>query len=72
MPNGLLSSVYNNRPLKAGKNKDKTRFNFSKTENFELLNNQKRIKIVFLNQNMNSRYLSVLQWQNELFQKQSI
>ena len=72
MPNGLLSSVYNNRPLKAGKNIDKTRFNFSKTENFQLLKDQKRVKIVYFNQSMNSRYLSVLKWQNELFQKQSI
>ena len=72
MPNGLLSSVYKNRPISAGKNKNEIRFNFSKTENFQLLNNQQRIKIVFFNPSMNSRYLSVLKWQNELFQRQSI
>ena len=72
MPNGLLSSVYNNRPLSAGKTKSEIRFNFSKTENFQLLNDQKRIKIVFFNQNMNRGYLSRLKWQKELFQRQSI
>ena len=49
MPNGQLRNVYKNRVLKAGKNPGKARFNFSKTPNFELLENKKRIKIIYMN-----------------------
>ena len=42
------------RPLKAGKNPGKTRFNFKKVNKFELLDNQPtRIKIVYKNPKMN-------------------
>lgn len=70
MPNGLLKKVYLHRPLKAGKNADKTRFNFYKTSNFELLNNEKRIKIVYFKENMNKKYLNSLSWQYDIYKNQ--
>ncbi|MFA5333325.1 MAG: hypothetical protein WC376_02420 [Candidatus Nanoarchaeia archaeon] len=48
MPNGALYSHYGARVLKAGKNPDKTRFNFSEVSNFEKLDgDKKRIKVVY-------------------------
>lgn len=48
MPNGALEPHYKARVLKAGKNPNKTRFNFSQVPNFEFLNGEKkRIKIVY-------------------------
>ena len=39
-------------------------------QNFQLLKDQKRVKIVYFDQSMNSRYLSVLKWQNELLHRE--
>jgi hypothetical protein len=53
MPNGELEHHYGNRVLKAGKNPDKTRFNFSRVPNFELLDNHpSRVKVVYFDDNM--------------------
>lgn len=52
MPNGALSDQYENRPLKAGKNPGKIRFNYSKCHSFELLENQSRLKVLLWNENM--------------------
>lgn len=59
MPNGKLESYYKERPLKAGKNPGKVRYNFSEVYKFELLDkdlltqdNPKRIKIIYKNPNM--------------------
>lgn len=50
MPNGALSEVYKEKPLKAGKNPGKTRFNFKEVPNFLLLSNEKRrIRLAYLN-----------------------
>lgn len=46
MPNGLLEKVYGSIPLQAGKNKDKTRYCFSKTDNFISFEEEKRIKCI--------------------------
>ena len=55
VPNGKLEPHYKERPLKAGKNPGKTRFNFKEVNKFELLTNQpSRIKIVYTNPNMNN------------------
>lgn len=52
-PNGELSKHYKSRPLKPGKNKGETRYNFIKTQEFELLDDKpKRIKIVYINPSM--------------------
>lgn len=51
MPNGKLYKHYKERPLKAGKNTDKTRFNFSKVPDFELLDTKrKRVKVIYYNE----------------------
>ncbi|MBQ9279383.1 MAG: hypothetical protein IJ224_12205 [Lachnospiraceae bacterium] len=53
MPNGRLAEHYLHRPLKAGKNPGKTRFNFSKIPTFELLDgNKKRVRIIHKNDMM--------------------
>ena len=59
MPNGKLEPHYKERPLKAGKNPGKVRFNFSNVCKFELLDDdpstgekQKRVKIIYKNPNM--------------------
>lgn len=49
MLNGQLANHYQERPLKAGKNKGKVRFNFSRTPNFEILGYGQRIKVIYLN-----------------------
>ena len=54
VPNGKLEPHYKERPLKAGKNPGKTRFNFKEVNKFELLpTNPSRIKIIYTNPNMN-------------------
>lgn len=50
MPNGALSNIYKEKPLKAGKTPRETRFNFKETPSFLLLPNEKRrIRLVYLN-----------------------
>ena len=52
-PNGKLVEHYGSRPLKAGKNPGKARFNFSAIPTFELLEgNKKRVRIIHKNPNM--------------------
>lgn len=53
MPNGRLEEHYGSRPLKAGKNPGKARFNFSEVPIFELLEgNKKRVRIIHKNPDM--------------------
>lgn len=53
MPNGKLAEHYGSRPLKAGKNPGKARFNFSVVPTFELLEGEKkRIRIIHKNPSM--------------------
>lgn len=62
MPNGKLNQHYGSRPLKAGKNPGKARFNFSKVPYFELLgNNEKRVRIIHKNPNMSDYVKQKLQ-----------
>ncbi len=71
MPNGELEPHYTTRVLKAGKNLDKTRFNFSKVPNFELLGeDEKRIKVVFFDKNMNDTYKKRVKFFEELYDSQ--
>ena len=52
-PNGKLVEHYGSRPLKAGKNPGKARFNFSNVPTFELLDgNKKRVRIIHKNPSM--------------------
>lgn len=58
LPNGKLQKHYGSRPLKAGKNPGKMRYNFSAVPTFELLaGNKKRVRIIHKNPNM-SDYVS--------------
>lgn len=53
MPNGKLEKYYGSRPLKAGKNPGKARFNLKEVNKFELLpGSPSRIKAVYFNKNM--------------------
>lgn len=71
MPNGLLEKYYGTEVLKAGKNPGKTRFNFSKSENFKLLdNNKKRIQVIFFNKNMKQEYKKKLSFYESLYNQE--
>lgn len=53
LPNGRLKEHYGSRPLKAGKNPGKARYNFSEVPTFELLEgNQMRVRIIHKDPNM--------------------
>ena len=68
MPNGKLYDHYGNRPLKAGKNKGKARFNFSNIPTFELLDgNKKRVRIIHLNPEMSENVKKKLNFYLENF-----
>lgn len=57
-PNGRLEKHYGSRPLKAGKNPGKARFNFSEIPTFELLEgDKKRVRIIHKNPKM-SKYVT--------------
>lgn len=63
MPNGDLESHYESKTLTAGKNLDKTRFNFKKVNKFELLENQlNRMKIIHFNHKMHETYRKKLKY----------
>ena len=70
MPNGLLSKTYNHLPLKAGKNINKVRFNFSKTANFKLLAKKpSRIEVIHFNKNMDNIYKKKLKFFENLIRE---
>jgi hypothetical protein len=71
MPNGELEPHYTTRVLQAGKNLDKTRFKFTNIPDFELLDeNKKRIKVVYYDKKMDSRYKAKLKFFEKLFDNQ--
>ncbi len=71
MPNGLLEKHYGSKVLKAGKNPGKTRFHFSKVENFELLDgDKKRIQVVFFKEDMKQEYKDKLKFYASLYKQQ--
>ena len=68
LPNGLLESHYGSRPLKAGKNPGKARFNFKSVPTFELLNgNKKRVRIIHKNPYMSAYVRNKLKFYLENF-----
>lgn len=67
MPNGELKEHYKDRVLKAGKNPDKARFNFSNVSEFEFLDNKKRVQVVYFNESMDDKFLSRLSFYKNLF-----
>lgn len=63
MPNGSLSGHYESRPLKAGKNPSKIRYNIKKADMFELLDKKpKRIKVVYFNEKMEKKWKEKLDY----------
>lgn len=71
MPNGELQQHYRERVLKAGKNPDKSRFNFSKTKTFELLDcNSSRLKVVYFDEDMNLDIKKKLKLYEEVYNQQ--
>ncbi len=71
MPNGSLSSVYGSRPLQAGKNPGKIRFNIKDAGTFELLDKKpKRIKVVYFNEKMNDECKKQLCYIKSVYDKQ--
>jgi hypothetical protein len=73
MPNGVLEPHYGTRVLKAGKNPDKTRFNFSEVDEFELLSdNKKRVRVVYLNETSSNKWISKLKYLKGIYDKQTI
>jgi hypothetical protein len=71
MPNGQLENHYEHRVLKAGKNIDKSRYNFSRTPTFEVISNDtgqdfSRIKVVYLD----DRVRSELEFLSDLYDSQ--
>lgn len=61
LPNGRLQEHYGSRPLKAGKNPGKARYNFSEVPTFELSKgNKKRVRIIHKNPNMSDYVKSKL------------
>lgn len=71
MPNGALEPFYKNRPLKAGKNPGKARFNIKEVNKFELLPNEpSRIKVVYYDEKMDSQVDKKLKLFKEIYQKQ--
>lgn len=68
MPNGKLVNHYGSRPLKAGKNPGKARFNFSNIPYFELLQGEKkRVRIIYSNPNMSPYLVQKLSFYLEHF-----
>lgn len=68
LPNGRLKDYYGSRPLKAGKNPGKARFNFSAVPTFELLDgNKKRVRIIHKNPNMSEYVKRKLEFYLENF-----
>lgn len=72
MPNGALKDTYTTRVLKAGKNPDKARYNFSQVPFFEnLLNNKARLQVIYFDENMKEEYRNKLYFYEHMYQRQN-
>jgi hypothetical protein len=72
MPNGELETVYGTDVLSAGKNPDKSRFKFTNTPKFRLLDDDKyRVKVIVFKNDMNHTYKKRLKFFEELYKKQN-
>lgn len=72
MPNGQLEEHYGSRVLSAGKNPDKARFHFIEIQNFELLSNQSRVRVIYFDKNMKEEYKKKLKNILKIYEKGSI
>lgn len=72
MPNGELERYYKTRVLKAGKTKDKARFNIKEVNKFELLEGEpSRIKVIYFDENMDISYRNKLKLFEDIYLKQN-
>jgi hypothetical protein len=72
MPNGELERVYGTDVLSAGKNPDKSRFAFTNTPKFRLLEEDKyRVKVIVFKNDMNIKYKKRLRFFEDLYLKQN-
>lgn len=72
MPNGALKETYGSDVLKAGKNPGKIRFNFSKADEFRLLDGKpKRVKVVYFKEDMEKEFLEKLKFLHGLYKTQN-
>ena|GEM_PF-2143097 len=83
MPNGKLFDVYGKDVLKAGKVQtaltteerklfsQTVRYKWSKNIDFKLLDNKKRIKVVYFNEDMHTEYKRKLTLIKELYNDQN-
>ncbi len=71
MPNGELEPYYKCRPLRAGKNPGKARFNISEVNKFELLDEKPyRIKVIYFDKEMNNDLKKKLKLFEEIYNSQ--
>ena len=72
MPNGELQTVYGTDVLQAGKNPDKSRFRFTKTPIFRLLQGDKyRVKVIVFKEDMDFKYRKRLKFFQEIYENQN-
>lgn len=72
MPNGELEPHYGSRPLRAGKNPGKARFDLKEVNKFELLQEQpSRIKVVYYDENMPRDIQNELVLFKDIYNKQA-
>ena len=72
MPNGELESIYGTDVLAAGKNLDKSRFRFTSTPKFRLLDEEHyRVKVIVFKKDMDTKYKSKLKFFEDLFKLQN-
>ena len=69
-PNGLLQPIYQGNVFNAGKNPDKVRYNIKDCKNFKLIDN-KRILIIYLNENIKNDYKKKLKFLYECYEAQN-
>ena len=70
MPNGKLKNYYGSEILKAGKTRNEVRYKFSNAPNFKLLDNKKRIKVVYFNEKMDDKWLKKLSFIENIYREQ--
>lgn len=72
MPNGELEPIYGTDVLAAGKNPDKSRFRFTSTPKYRLLDeDQHRVKVIVFKKDMDNKYKSKLKFFEDLFKLQN-
>lgn len=72
MPNGELEPYYGSRPLRAGKNPGKARFNLKEVNQYELLpNSPSRVKVVYFDESMPSELQESLKLYKDIYEKQA-